>query len=43
MFIVTAAQHAREDRDGDEEVVRAQMTASLLKQTLHALGPHLNI
>ena len=38
MLIVTAAQGAKEGRDRDEEVVRAQITASLLRKMLHALG-----
>lgn len=38
MLTVTIAQSAKEGRDRDEEVVRAQITASLLKKILHVLG-----
>lgn len=40
MLIVTPAQGAKEGRDRDEEVVRAQITASLLRKMLRV---HLNI
>ena len=38
MLIVTTAQGAKEGRDRDEEEVRAQITASLLRKMLHVLG-----
>lgn len=41
--LLRAEQTASEGRDGDEEAVRAQFTAALLKQTLHALSLHLHI